>query len=216
MLVFTMVALMGTFGMNFPIFISTMSVEFGGDAWLFGMLSSALAVGSLTGALIAARRERPRVRTITVASAAFGVTLVIASFMPNPITFAIVLAVLGVCGISTVNSANAYVQTTTEPALRGRVMSLYMAIFVGGAFIGSPLIGWVANLAGPRWAMIVGAAAALIAAGAATVFFIQSREVRLQWVSAKRWPLRITSRDPALAREEAVAEIALNEAESER
>ncbi len=216
MLVFTMVALMGTFGMNFPIFISTMSVEFGGDAWLFGMLSSALAVGSLTGALIQARRERPRLRTITVASAAFGVGLVGAALTPNPITFAIVLAALGVCGISTVNSANAYVQTTTAPHLRGRVMSLYMAIFVGGTFIGAPLVGWVANFAGPRWAMIVGAAAGLLAAAFASIFFIQSREVRLRWIPATRWPLRITSRDPALAREIAAAEIGVTEAESER
>ena len=216
MLVFIMVALLGTFGMNFPIFISTMSVEFGGDAWLFGMLSSALAVGSLTGALIAARRERPRLKTITIASAAFGALLIVASVMPNPITFAIVLAALGVCAISTVNSANAYVQTTTAPGLRGRVMSLYMAIFIGGAFIGAPLVGWVANLAGPRWAMIVGAAAGLLAATAAAIFFIQSREVRVRWMPAKRWPLRITSRDPALAREVAAAEIGVTEAESER
>ena len=216
MLVFTMVALMGTFGMNFPIFISTMSVEFGGDAWLFGILSSAIAVGSLTGAIFAARRKRPRLTTITIASAAFGVGMIVASLMPGPITFGVVLAALGVCAITMLNSSNAYVQTTTAPEIRGRVMSVYMAIFVGGTFIGAPLVGGVANLAGPRWAMIVGAAAALAAAVIAAVSYIRARELRLRWISERRWPLRITSRDADEARELATSEIAVTETESQR
>lgn len=206
-LVFVMVALMGTFGMNFPIFISTMSVEFDGTAWLFGILSSALAVGSLTGALLAARRERPRVRTITLASALFGIGLVLAALMPGPIPFGVVLAGLGVCAISMLNSSNAYVQTTTPPHIRGRVMSLYMAIFVGGTFIGAPAVGWVANQYGPRWAMVVGAAAGLVAAAASALYTVREREMRLSWDTTRRWPLHVSGRRDAARDEMSIAEI---------
>ncbi|CAN5368175.1 MFS transporter [soil metagenome] len=212
LLVFGMVALMGTFGMNFPIYISTMSVEFDGDAWLFGILSSALAVGSLTGALFAARRERPRLRSITLASAGFGLGLIAASLMPGPIAFGVVLAVLGVCAISMLNSSNAYVQTTTDPAVRGRVMSLYMAIFVGGTFIGAPLVGWVANLAGPRWAMNVGAAAGLLAAAVAAAYYLRMRRRVLRDTAAAASGPAVVPAD----RDEAAAEIAVTEAESQR
>ena len=88
-------------------------------------------------------------------------------------------------------SANGYVQTTTTPSMRGRVMALYLAIFVGGTPIGAPLIGWVADTFGPRWALALGATSGILAAGVAAVFYLRTRRVRLRWDREARWPLRV-------------------------
>jgi MFS family permease len=216
LLVFVMILLMGTFGMNFPIFISTMSVLFGSGAGEFGVLSSAMAVGSIVGALLAAGRERPRLRTLAIASGSFGLAVGAAALAPNPILFGVFLGVVGLCSVSTLNSANAYVQTTTEPSLRGRVMSLYMSILMGGTLIGAPTVGWVANAAGPRWAMAVGAAAGLLSAAVAAIYWIRVRRVTVAWIPAQRWPLALRFGDAVVSRELATTEIAVVEAESQR
>jgi MFS family permease len=215
-LVFLMVALLGTFGMNFPIFISTMSVMFGSGAGEFGVLSSAMAVGSVVGALLAARRDKPRLRTVAIASGSFGLAVGAASLAPNPIVFGALLALVGASSVTMLNSSNAYVQTTTAPELRGRVMSLYLAILMGGTMVGAPLIGWVANAAGPRWAMAVGAAAGIIAAAIAAIYWVRLRRVSLTWVPAQRWPLALRFGDAATSRELATTEIAVVETQTQR
>jgi MFS family permease len=214
LLVFGMVALLGTFGMNFPIFVSTMAVEFDAGAGGFGLLTSVMAVGSLVGALLSARRERPRLVVIAGASAVFALSVGVAAWAPNPWVFGALLAVTGAASISMLNSANAYVQTSTPPSVRGRVMSIYMAIFVGGTLLGAPLVGWVANAVGPRWAIEVGAASALLAALIAVVYYVRTRGVSLHWDRARRWPIRLDTADPASARRLATAEIAVSETES--
>ncbi|WP_307045027.1 MFS transporter [Agromyces ramosus] len=169
MIVFVIVFLIGAFGMNFPIFSSTMAVEFGRGAGEYGLLSSILAIGSLTGALLAARRERARMRIIILASGFFGVAALTAAFMPTYWTFAASTMLIGFAAVTLLTTANGYVQTTTEPELRGRVMALYMAILVGGTPIGAPVVGAVADGMGPRWALglaaVVAAVAALIGLG---------------------------------------------------
>ena len=164
-IVFVIVFLIGAFGMNFPIFSSTMAVEFGRGAGEYGVLNSILAIGSLTGALLAARRERARLRVIIMASAFFGVAVLIAAVMPTYWTFAASTVLIGFGAVSILTTANGYVQTTTDPELRGRVMALYMAILVGGTPFGAPIVGAVADGLGPRWALGVAA----IAAGVATL-----------------------------------------------
>ena len=157
-LVFVMIFLMGTIGVNFPIYSSTMaSIAFHAGATEFGLLSTAFAVGSVIGALMAARRERPRLRSVALGGAGFGFSLIAAACMPTFWSFAAVLPLVGLTSITMMNNANAYVQTTTDPALRGRVMSLYMAIVMGGTPIGAPIIGAIANAFGPRWGLVAGA-----------------------------------------------------------
>nr|BFF16364.1 hypothetical protein GCM10025699_76670 [Microbacterium flavescens] len=131
--VFVMVFVIGTFGLNFAIFTSTMaSVEFGTDASGFGLLSSCIAVGSLVGALLSARREQPRWRVLVAAAFAFGVTCLVSALMPSYWSFAAVLVTVGLSSITLMTTANATVQLTTAPRMRGRVMALYMAVFTGG------------------------------------------------------------------------------------
>lgn len=163
MVAFAMVFLLGAFGMNFPIFASTMALEFGQGADGYGLLSSILAIGSLSGALLAARRDRARIRMLIVGTGLFAIFGVISAFMPNYWLYALTLMFTGFAVVTTLTTANGYVQTTTDPALRGRVLALYMAILMGGTPLGAPIVGWVAGEYGPRAAILLGAAAAAVA-----------------------------------------------------
>lgn len=177
--VFVMVFLIGAFGMNFPIFSSTMAVEFGRGAGEYGLLSSILAIGSLTGALLAARRERARIRVVILACAFLGFATLTAALMPTYWTFAASTILIGLGAVTILTTANGYVQTTTEPELRGRVMALYMAILAGGTPIGAPIVGAVADGMGPRWALGLAAVAAMVAALIGLGWLVVSRGMRL-------------------------------------
>lgn len=200
---FAMVFLLGAFGMNFPIFASTMALEFGQEADGYGLLSSILAVGSLTGALLAARRDRARIRVVVAATALFAVAAAVSAFMPTYWLYAVTLMVTGFAVVTTLTTANGYVQTTTDPALRGRVLALYMAILMGGSPIGAPIVGWVAATYGPRVAILVGAAAALVAFSIGAIWMLASGRVRRH--ESRRFaltidetlPLRVLEPQPA-------------------
>jgi len=175
---FVMVFLLGAFGMNFPIFASTMALEFGQDADGYGLLSSILAVGSLIGALMAARRDRARIRLVIVGSALFAIAATVSAFMPSYWLYAATLMLTGYAVVTTLTTANGYVQTTTDPAVRGRVLALYMAILMGGTPLGAPVVGWVAAEFGPRMAILLGAAAAFAAFATGAIWIIVSGRLR--------------------------------------
>ncbi|GAA3879186.1 MFS transporter [Leifsonia kafniensis] len=179
--VLVVVFLVGTFGFNFAIFTSTMTtVTFGLGASEFGFLSSIMAIGSVAGALMAARRAEARLRLVLIGAAAFGVFCAVAAFMPSYNLFAASLVFVGFSSLTLMTTANAYVQTTTEPAMRGRVMALYMAIFAGGTPLGAPLVGWVADQFGPRWAVGVAAASGILAAIAILIWMFKYRDMRVR------------------------------------
>lgn len=176
LVILVMVFLLGTFGFNFPIYIATMArVEFAQGAGAFGLLSSAMAIGSVVGALLSARRERPRFRLLLVSTGAFGAASALAAVMPGEVSFAIMLAAVGIAAQTFMTTANGLVQLSTDPAVRGRVMAIYMAIFMGGTPIGAPIVGWVANEFGPRWAIGVGAASGMAAASVALIWMLRMR-----------------------------------------
>jgi MFS family permease len=160
-----MLFLIGTFGLNFPIFISTMAVGvFHTDARGFGVLSSMMAVGTMSGALLAASRERPRFNALVLGAAIFGLGCTLAALAPGYWLFAAALVVIGVAALTVTNTSNALMQLSTEPAMRGRVMALRLGVALGGTPIGAPIVGWVADHCGPRWALGIGAAAGFAAA----------------------------------------------------
>lgn len=174
--------IMGTFGLNFVLFIAAMvGTEFGMDAGAFGLLNSVMAIGSVAGALLSARRGRPRMRLIFAAAGGFGLASGLAALAPNYTMFALALIPCGLFALTMITSANGYVQSTTEPVMRGRVMALYMAIFMGGTPIGAPFVGWVSNVAGPRWAVGVAAAAGASTAVVGIVWIIRARQLRLRF-----------------------------------
>ncbi|APR81893.1 transporter, putative [Minicystis rosea] len=160
-----MLFLVGTFGLNFPIFISTMAVSaFHKGAGEFGLLTSIMAVGSVAGALLAARREHPRVGILVFGAAVFGLGLTLAAWMPTYALFAATLVVIGVSVQTFTTTTNSVVQLSTEPAMRGRVMAILLAVALGGTPIGAPIVGRVVDAFGPRWALGVGAAGGFAAA----------------------------------------------------
>lgn len=191
---FAMVFIVGAFGMNFPIFASTMALEFGQEADGYGLLSSILAVGSLAGALLAARRDRARIRVVIGGTLLFAVAASVSAFMPTYWAYAVTLMFTGFAVVTMLTTANGYVQTTTDPALRGRVLALYMAILMGGTPIGAPIVGWVAAEYGPRAAILLGAAAALVAFGIGATWLLVSG--RLHRHEEKRFRLTIDETRP--------------------
>jgi MFS family permease len=163
--ILVMLFLIGTFGLNFPIFISTMAVSvFHTDARGYGLLSSIMAIGTVAGALLGARREKPQFRLLVIGAGIFGLGCTLGAIAPGYWFFAGALVIIGVAALTLTNTTNSLMQLSTEPAMRGRVMALRVGIALGGTPIGAPIVGWVATHCGPRWALGVGAASGFVAA----------------------------------------------------
>jgi MFS family permease len=179
MTVLVMLLLIGTFGLNFAIYISTMALTtFHGNAGLYGLLTSAFAVGSVSGALYSAHRERPGIKLLGVSAAAFGAGCALAAASPDEILFALALALTGFSALVFITTTNSFMQLTSAPAMRGRVMALRIAVAMGGTPIGAPIVGWVADHIGPRWAMGVGAASGIAALLVAVRYLMRVRRER--------------------------------------
>jgi MFS family permease len=162
--ILVMLFLIGTFGLNFPIFISTMAVRvFHTDARGYGLLSSTMAIGTISGSLLAARGEA-RFSSLLSGAGVFGLGCFLAAIAPSYALFGAALVVIGVAALTFTTATNSLMQLSTEPAMRGRVMAIRVAIALGGTPIGAPIVGWVADHFGPRWSLGIGAAAGFAAA----------------------------------------------------
>ena len=171
-MILVMVFFAGTFGMNFQITSALMATEvFGKGAGEFGLLGSAMAVGSLAGALMAARRVRIRMRLLVFAALGFGAAEIVAGLLPSYVAFAVFAPVIGFCTLTLLNSANATMQLESTPALRGRVMALYMTIVMGGTPLGSPIIGWIGEHLGARYTLVIGGLLTMAGVGLAVLVF---------------------------------------------
>ena len=180
MLVMAVVFCVGTFGLNFQMTTALMATEvYGKGAGEYGLLGSILAIGSLGGSLLAARRAHPRRRLVVLAAIAFGAIEMIAGLMPSYVAFAVILPLCGLAALTVVTAANAYVQISSAPEMRGRVMALYMAIFMGGTPIGAPLLGWIAEHFGARWTLVGGGALTALGTIAATAVFARQPVLEL-------------------------------------
>ena len=164
-----------TFGLNFQIFMAVMATqEFGKGAAEFGILGSVLAIGSFTGVLISAKLEHLRVpKFVMLGGVLFGSLLMITAWMPTYGSFAAILPFVGAIALLMLISANSFVQTNCEPSLRGRVMGIYLLIFMGGTPLGSPLIGWFAENVGIREAVFL--CGAIVAVSAAIIWVVLRR-----------------------------------------
>lgn len=178
--IMVVVGVVSTFGLNFQLTSALMArLEFGRGAQEYGILGSVLAIGSLTGALLAARRERPRVRLVIGAAFAFGVTTGVMALMPTYLTFALACIPVGLASLTMMTAANSAIQMSTDPAMRGRVMALYMMVFLGATPVGSPIVGWIGETFGARWSIGVGSISALlVSVGAA-------------WWARSHWNVRV-------------------------
>lgn len=182
MLLMFIAFMMGTFGMNFQMTNALMATEvFGKGPGEYGALGSIMAIGSLTAALLSARRARPRLRHLFVALAGFVVATTLGALAPNFVTFCVLLVPTGLFAITALVTANTLTQSHVDAEVRGRVMALYMLLFMGGTPIGSPVIGWIGAHFGARWTLGVGALAVALALVAALAYVWRSEELRVRF-----------------------------------
>jgi len=161
-----------TFGLNFQIFNALMATkEFGKGPASYGLLGTFIAVGSLTGALLSARLEQLRnTRNIIKLGILFSLSVLVLSIAPSYLWYSLWLPICGITALTMLISANSYVQTHSDPAVRGRVMGIYLFIFLGGTPFGSLLIGWMTEALGVR--QTVGACGGISLAAALAIWVI--------------------------------------------
>jgi MFS family permease len=208
MVIMIVMGVVSTFGLNFQLTSAMMArTVFGKGAGEYGILGSILAIGSLSGALLAARRERPRVRLVIGAALAFGAAMSLQALMPTYVSYAVMCIPVGLASLTMLTAANSAIQVSTEPQMRGRVMALYMMVFIGATPIGSPLIGWVAQTFGARWAVGIGGIATVLVAAGAAVWAGRAWhvEVRYRLRSRPHLEVRYPEPDPERAARESAA-----------
>ena len=181
-----MMALIGTLAYEFQVsLLLAAKYTFHGDGGTYGLMMSAMGVGAVAGGLVTASRERHGLGTLISTSAAFGVLMLAVAVAPSLPLAVVALVLLGAVNISFISRANATLQLTADPAMRGRVMALWTVAFMGSTPVGGPIVGWIGEHVGPRWALATGGLACLVAA---TYGVRQQRQTTLAanepWVAA--------------------------------
>jgi MFS family permease len=178
-LVMCVVFFVGTFGLNFQMTSVLMAQqEFQRSAQAYGILVTLAGAGALAGALVAARRRSaPSARLVVGMALTFGVVDIVSGLAPSYVAYAAILPVMGLVTLLTLTAANASIQLGVDPLRRGRVMALYIMVLMGGTAIGSPILGAVAESAGPRWALIGGGVATVVGV-LASVGLLRIRSLR--------------------------------------
>jgi MFS family permease len=175
-----LVAIVGMFGLNFQMTLALIAQQtFHRGAEAYGVLSAALAFGCLIGALGAARRARPRHRLLYGAAFAFGVLEFADAFIPSYWALCLLLVPTGIAILTMTTSANSLCQLLSAPSMRGRVMAVYVLVFLGGTPIGAPLIGALASALGPRSSLYIGGAASALAAVGCALVYARMQHVRV-------------------------------------
>jgi MFS family permease len=185
-----LVAVVGTVGLNFQITLALVAKEvFERGPASYGLLSAMLAVGSLLGALGSARRSGPpRQQRLFLSALAFAVLEVAVGLAPTFTVMALLLVPTGIAVLTFTTTANATLQLGSAPHMRGRVMSLYVLVFLGGTPVGAPLVGAAAQAFGPRAALVLCGALTLLAVLAAATWTMRVRALRLEPHLARRRP----------------------------
>ncbi|MGW1870533.1 MFS transporter [Streptomyces mauvecolor] len=195
-----LVGFVGTFGFNFPIWLSAFASDvFHGDSGMYGLFNSLMAIGSLIGALLAARRSSTRLRMLVLAAGLFAVLELVAAGAPDLGVFMALLIPVGILGLTVNVTANASVQMATDPEMRGRVMSLFMMVFTGGTPLGGPLFGWLTDVYGVRVSLALGGLICGAAATGVGLMLARAANLRLKVdVRPGHRHLAFVPRNPAL------------------
>ncbi|MGW3295177.1 MFS transporter [Streptomyces xiamenensis] len=193
-----LVGFIGTFGFNFPVWaIAFTDGVFDAGAGSYGLLNSLMGAGSVVGALLAARRGSRRMRFTFAAAALFSAVLMLSSVAPFFWVYAALMVPMGLVAMTFQVSSNAGIQLNTDPEMRGRVISLYMMVFLGGTPIGAPVVGWVTDTFGPRVGMASGGAICLLGTMALALVLARIGGLRLRIdLRAGRRALALVPRDP--------------------
>jgi MFS family permease len=163
-----LMALVGTLGYNFQTVLPLLArFSFGGGPGVYAALVSAMAVGSVGGALATGARGHTSAKLIATAALAFGVLSLVAAGAPTLALELPLLALLGAATVTFAASINSYLQLEVRPDMRGRVMALYSIVFLGSTPIGGPIAGWLSQAYDPRVALVLAGISGLAAAWAA-------------------------------------------------
>jgi MFS family permease len=172
-----LMALVGTFGLNFQVILPLLArFEFGGSAAAYAVMVCAMGVGSVAGALFTGAQGHTGPRLIAAAALAFGAAALLAAAMPSLALEIPVLMLLGGAAVTFAASVNSSLQLAVEPRMRGRVMALYSVVFLGSNPIGGPLVGWLSQAYDPRLALLLAGVTGVSAAWAARISFARLRE----------------------------------------
>jgi MFS family permease len=184
-----LVGMLGTFGLNFPIVLTAMAKSaFGGNAGTYGLFNIVIGLGSAGGAVLAGAGTRPRTRAIVASAAVFGLLEAAAALAPDLAVFLALLIAMGFINLVCQAMANASVQLAVDPELRGRVMGLYMLVFIGGTPFGAPVVGAITSHFGARTGMFVcGVVPAVAAVMVAAVVARRNRKERQARPAPSDW-----------------------------
>ncbi len=175
-----MMAIIGTLTYEFNIILPLVAqFTFHGNAGTYAALTVAMGLGSIAGGLYTASRKKIKPGMLVNAAWLFGATMLLAAIAPS---FTLALAALMLVGFFSINFTsigNTTLQLESEPSMRGRVMSLWTMAFLGSTPIGGPIIGFIGEHAGPRWGLVVGGVAALIAAGIGAWQIIKNKKSQI-------------------------------------
>ncbi|WP_368497830.1 MFS transporter [Herbiconiux sp. A18JL235] len=161
-----LLAVLAVFAQNLPVLLAAYAdTVFGTGAGGYGVFNSLVAVGALTGALLSTRRRSVSLRTVVVATAAYGALQAIAGLLPGQLAFSASLVLVGFSWLLFITAANTLVQMSTNMGVRGRVMALYMLVLLGGQAIGGPLMGAFVEHAGAQLGMVVSGGVPVLVAG---------------------------------------------------
>ncbi len=175
-----LVFFVGTFGYNFAIILSAYTKDiFNSGADVYGLLNTVMAAGSVAGALVAARRTTATLSVLFLSAAGVGLGLVLLGLTPWFIPFVALLVLVGFISVTFNTLGNSSVQLASSPELRGRVMSLYMLVFMGGTPLGSLLVGWITEAWGAPMALIISGGVCIAAAGVAAVLAARSAGISI-------------------------------------
>jgi MFS family permease len=171
LVVFVVIGVVSCFGLNSQLTMGVMARGvFDRQAGDYGVLGSLFAVGAVIGALLVARRRRPRVRLVLGGTIAFAIASGVSALAPNYWSYAASGVLVGACTLTLITAANSTLQLSVPPQIRGRVLSIYMMVFIGATPIGAPAVGWIADAWGPRWSIGVGSIASLAIGLAAMIW----------------------------------------------
>jgi MFS family permease len=184
-----MVAVVAVFAFNMPVFLAAYANNvFDVGAQGYGLFNALVAAGALTGALASTRRTSIRLSMVVGTAAALGLVQAFAGFAPTELAFGALLVGIGVANLLFVTAANSLVQMSSNVQIRGRVMSLYILVLLGGQALGGPLMGWIVESFGPHVAMTISGLVPASAAVVIALLIARSASLRLKFSLRGRRP----------------------------
>ncbi|MDQ1546702.1 MAG: hypothetical protein QOH69_1606 [Actinomycetota bacterium] len=175
-----MVGILSVFALTMPVILAAFANDtFKVGAAGYGLFNTLIAAGALTGGLLSTRRTGVRLRTVILMAGLWGLLQAIGAVMPNEFALGITLVALGVANLLFITAANSLVQMSSNIGIRGRVMSLYVLVLLGGQAIGGPIMGWIVSTWGPNVGMAISGIVPALAALVIGIHLARRHELRL-------------------------------------